>query len=541
MTNNSQQYKTKLLRGVCIAAAVVAVLLLACSIIFSGKSADIFGTNIWLVQTDAFSAIHKGSAVISKRVSPQEIFEDNIVIYRADNRDNIGLVKSVAPNGEVYHIAIVSEHGVPVSATDSDIVGKAELTSLVLGLIIAFVTSPVGMLVIIFIPCGLVVITEYINANRPAAEVSVHKKSRAAFGVPAPAEETSTATLGAGSARYADTPTAIRYADSARQNARNRAKDKDDLNRTGVLPVYDRDRGEFQDPGQVVSKAASVADRYSMLAEATRLPGMGQDLPSGQGLPKPKKQHQPLSQSRLNRIMAETQRSGEPVSPLNTLKINKLEAMAEEMKSRHTPPAHAKTDWSADWSDERERSGQDTYVQDISDMPARSHSEPARREIGEIGRNAALEIQREKEALERTQRVARGAASNSDTAKEITQAFAKIPADETEQRLAKLARANDRPLAFPEALRPGDVHRSPTVPVTRTSSGRVINDRTTSLGRTSSGRIPAHAAPPVISIPPLNTTTSRGAGTRPGGAAALGQTAALPNFKDMLRDEPDDV
>ena len=76
-----------ILRILCGLFFVVAIFLSVTAVVYSmsDETPNIFGSNIYLVKTDAFGFLTDGTALISKQVPPSEIQRTNIVIFNLEN------------------------------------------------------------------------------------------------------------------------------------------------------------------------------------------------------------------------------------------------------------------------------------------------------------------------------------------------------------------------------------------------------------------------------------------------------------------------
>lgn len=152
---------------VCGLLAVVALFLLGISLIFaiSGGAPNVFGYNIYLVETDAFQLLHKGTAVFVKQEHMAEIVPGNIVIFDDGvNGPQLGEVQTNELSDGVYSFIALNEANTAVYLTQSQIVGKAMSYSDFLGAIIGFAVSPFGVFCLAVIPCLIVIGLEVYKA-----------------------------------------------------------------------------------------------------------------------------------------------------------------------------------------------------------------------------------------------------------------------------------------------------------------------------------------------------------------------------------------
>lgn len=160
---------------------LATVFLLVTAIIFRGSSApSLFGHNVFLVDSDAFSIVKKGSALIVDKVNPKDIAPGNIIIFTdEEERNRIGEVQETASDGGIYTFTVKNDAGGSVAVGQSHIVGKGVYYSEFIGGIVSFATSPAGICIIAILPCAAFVIFEVIGIIRrraPQPEVDTVKK-----------------------------------------------------------------------------------------------------------------------------------------------------------------------------------------------------------------------------------------------------------------------------------------------------------------------------------------------------------------------------
>lgn len=159
---------------------LVTLFFIAISLIFSNeKSApNVFGTNIYLVRTSAFDLIEDSSAVFVQSVPFEEITPGNIIIYSDSNYNaQIAEVRETNYGEGVFTYKIRLEDDSQTYIGQSVIIGKAMSYSTFLGGLISFVTSPFGLLIIVFIPGAIVIALEIIKTLRGKKEPITQKSS----------------------------------------------------------------------------------------------------------------------------------------------------------------------------------------------------------------------------------------------------------------------------------------------------------------------------------------------------------------------------
>ena len=160
---------------------VATVFLLAAALMFRGGSAPaLFGHYVFLAETDAFSAVKKGSALIVDPVEPDGINPGNIIIFTdEEGGDRIGEVQAVASDDGIYTFTVRNDANGKVTVGQSHIVGKGIYYSEFVGAVVSFATSPAGVCLIAILPCAAFVIFEIVGIVKrkaPQPEVDTVKK-----------------------------------------------------------------------------------------------------------------------------------------------------------------------------------------------------------------------------------------------------------------------------------------------------------------------------------------------------------------------------
>ena len=160
---------------------IATVFLLVAALLFRGGSAPaLFGHYVFLAETDAFSAVKKGSALIVDPVEPVDIVPGNIIIFTDDGgSDRIGEVRDTVSDDDVYTFTVRTDTDGSVTVGQSHIVGKGIYYSEFLGAVVSFATSPAGVCLIAILPCAAFVIFEIVGIVKrkaPLPEVDTVKK-----------------------------------------------------------------------------------------------------------------------------------------------------------------------------------------------------------------------------------------------------------------------------------------------------------------------------------------------------------------------------
>ena len=160
---------------------LATVFLLVAALLFRGGSAPaLFGHYVFLAETDAFSAVKKGSALIVDPVEFAEISPGNIIIFTDEQgNDRIGEVQSMVSDDEIYTFTVRTDADSNITVGQSHMVGKGIYYSEFIGALVSFATSPAGVCLIAILPCAAFVIFEIIGIVRrraPQPEVDTVKK-----------------------------------------------------------------------------------------------------------------------------------------------------------------------------------------------------------------------------------------------------------------------------------------------------------------------------------------------------------------------------
>ena len=164
-----------------ILLAATVFLLVAAMLFRGGKAPALFGRYIFLAETDAFSAVKKGSALIVDPVELKTINPGNIIIFNDENGENdrIGEVQDTVSDGGIYTFTVRTDADNNITVGQSRIVGKGMYYSEFLGAIISFAVSPAGVCLIAILPCVAFVIFEIAGIMRrraPLPSVETVKK-----------------------------------------------------------------------------------------------------------------------------------------------------------------------------------------------------------------------------------------------------------------------------------------------------------------------------------------------------------------------------
>ncbi len=152
----------------------------AASYSISGGTPNIFGTYVFLVNTDAFDLLENGTALMAKEVHPSEIQPWNIVIFELENGEPaLAEIRSGELADGVYSFEAATENGAMITLSQSQIVAMGTSYSDIWGAILGFAVSPLGVLLVAVVPCLVIIIIEmskFIRKTLPQPEIETVKK-----------------------------------------------------------------------------------------------------------------------------------------------------------------------------------------------------------------------------------------------------------------------------------------------------------------------------------------------------------------------------
>lgn len=150
---------------------LVTLVLLFFSVAYRGNLAPkLFSHRVYIMDTEAFSLVKKGSAVIADVVNFDQILPGNIIIFTDESeKTSVGEVQKSNFENNVYTFSVKNDAGHLLTVGQSHILGKGMYYSEFLGGIVSFATSPWGVLCIAILPCTAFVIWEVVTAVKRKA------------------------------------------------------------------------------------------------------------------------------------------------------------------------------------------------------------------------------------------------------------------------------------------------------------------------------------------------------------------------------------
>ena len=160
---------------------LTALTLLFFLLIYHGSLAPkLFSHRIYIMDTEAFSLVKKGSAVIADQVNFDQILPGNIVIFTDEKeKTTVGEVQKSEFENNVYTFTVKNDAGILLTVGQSHILGKGMYYSEFLGGIISFAVSPAGVCCAAVLPCAAFFVWEVIAAVKrksPQPTVATVKK-----------------------------------------------------------------------------------------------------------------------------------------------------------------------------------------------------------------------------------------------------------------------------------------------------------------------------------------------------------------------------
>ncbi len=163
---------------------VLAVFLAITAMTFSfggGKNApDIFGFNIYIVKGGDFYQLKNGTAAMAVKAWPDEVFPDEIILYRLSENDPVKLarVHTATLKEAVMSYEVETEDKDIITLSQGQYIAKVTHCSDIVGGFINFATSPFGLMTIAILPCIAIAVFElvkFIISKLPSPEVETIK------------------------------------------------------------------------------------------------------------------------------------------------------------------------------------------------------------------------------------------------------------------------------------------------------------------------------------------------------------------------------
>lgn len=152
------------------------LLVIAGSVFGAEKSVDVFGVNIFIVDSDDFETAPRGSAALVKKGNCADLEVGNLVLYRKANEPTLGYVRGIEARDGVFYVTVLdnAENDTTFEFPEAALIGRADFSSRILGSLITFIKTPLGIMLVAILPCTALILYDIIRTaalNRPGPEV----------------------------------------------------------------------------------------------------------------------------------------------------------------------------------------------------------------------------------------------------------------------------------------------------------------------------------------------------------------------------------
>lgn len=149
------------------------LLVIAGSVFGAEKSVDVFGANIFIVDSDDFETAPRGSAALVKKGNCADLEVGNLVLYRKAGAPTLGYVREIEARDGVFYVT-VADKDATFEFPEAALIGRADFSSKFLGGVIGFIKTPLGIMLVAVLPCAALILYDIIRTaalNRPGPEV----------------------------------------------------------------------------------------------------------------------------------------------------------------------------------------------------------------------------------------------------------------------------------------------------------------------------------------------------------------------------------
>lgn len=170
---------------ICGLLLCAAILLIVCAAAFGSRNTvDVFGMNIYIVQSEGYDKAPKGSAVLIQKTTAYDLSEGKLVLYTTGTGANecaLGYVENIYVVDGQYYLTI--ENGnMTYEVAETRLIGSADYSSEAVGAVIGFIKTPFGVFCVAVLPCIALILYDIIKtaASRlPDPEVEPQYKNYA--------------------------------------------------------------------------------------------------------------------------------------------------------------------------------------------------------------------------------------------------------------------------------------------------------------------------------------------------------------------------
>jgi len=254
-------FRKKFFRGfgyaICAILLLVCIFLIICSAAFSSKNiVDVFGVNIYIVQSDGYDKAPKGSVILVRKTTAYELSEGKLVLYEKSSNANdcaLGYVKNIYVVDGQYFLT-VSDGDLSAEIAEQRLIGRADYSSVAMGAVLRFIKTPFGIFCVAVLPCIALILYDIIRAaalRLPDPEVEPQYKNSDETGnlTKAVANRRSISVNSEGKAAYArNKPDKVFSGDEVLFNYGKR-KETTPQNRP-IIPLTDKPSDNSQKPAE---------------------------------------------------------------------------------------------------------------------------------------------------------------------------------------------------------------------------------------------------------------------------------------------------
>ncbi len=152
---------------VCVLMILLCIFLIICSAAFNSKdTVAVFGSNIYIVQTDGYDKAPKGSAVLVRKTTAFQLSEGKLVLYTVNSESTqcaLGYVENIyVVDGQYYLTVTAGDTTLEIS--EQRLVGRADYSSKGLGAVLTFIRTPFGIFCVAVLPCIALILYDVIRA-----------------------------------------------------------------------------------------------------------------------------------------------------------------------------------------------------------------------------------------------------------------------------------------------------------------------------------------------------------------------------------------
>lgn len=168
---------------VCVLLILLCIFLIICSAAFRSKDiVEVFGANVYIVQSEGYDKAPKGSAVLVRKTTAYDLSEGKLVLYQKGSDTNdcaLGYVKNIYVVDGQYYLT-VSDGDLSAEIAEKRLIGRADYSSVLLGSVLAFIKTPFGIFCVAVLPCIALIVYDIVRAaarNLPDPEVEPQFKN----------------------------------------------------------------------------------------------------------------------------------------------------------------------------------------------------------------------------------------------------------------------------------------------------------------------------------------------------------------------------